>query len=141
MSNNEPPEVFTDDPVALHQITSTRISDLQTQRWVRTMYMLGILVALNFTIAVKAQLDGSNRNALIRQGISCLLADLDDHRHTNQFAHETLAMKHGFGAIQQPDVIPLTKDQAAKLKLQCDHFVHETIGIAGQHSGTEAEGE
>lgn len=132
------------DPVDLSAV-HTRISDLQTERWIRTMALLVIggpilfLVTLGF--GIKSYVDGINRDKLIRQGIACLLADLDDHRHTNQFAHESLAKNHHFPEILQPDVIPLTKEEAARLKSQCQHFVKVTLGVGELGGRAEARKE
>lgn len=117
---------------------SKRIEDLQTDRWIKLMGLVFIggplLFLFNIGFAVKTHLDGSERDKLIRQGISCLLADLDDHRHTNQFAHDELAENHHFPKILQPDVIPLTPEQAQVLKRRCEVFVRRSIGEGIQTS-------
>jgi hypothetical protein len=121
-----------EEPVVIASpAVGSRIQELQTERWVRTMVLLVIggplLFALNLGIAIKASIDSGHRDRLIRQGISCLLADLDDHRHTNQGAHDALADAAHI-KIVQPDVIPLTKEEAQILKGSCERFVQNTLG-------------
>lgn len=127
-----------------------QIRDLQTERWTRmvTLLIIGgpVLFALNVGIALKTHADNRHAVGLLSQGVACLLADMDDHRHTNQFAHEQLARhipasetKSGHVEIEQPDVIPLTKEQADRLKEECDHFVKATLGVGPVFTGGQAE--
>lgn len=85
-----------------------------------------ILLALNVGVAVKTHIDSDNTVKLVRQGVSCMFADLDDHRHTNQYAHQEIANALGL-KINQPDVIPLTKEQAQALKESCVAFIHGSL--------------
>lgn len=124
-----------DEPIVIPPpVIGTRIADLQTERWIRTVVLLVIGGPLLFTLtlgyAVKTTIDNNHRTQLLRDGVACLLADLDDHRHTNQFAHAELAHRHGI-EINQPDVIPLSRAEAEALKKQCHHFVEGTVGIGG----------
>lgn len=123
---------------------SARIRDLQTERWVRTMTLLVIggplLFVATLGYAIKSHVDADHATKLVRQGISCILADMDDHRHTNQFAHETLAAAHGIKIIQ-PDVIPLSREQADRLKQECDVFIHTTLGVGSPAKGDQAKPE
>jgi hypothetical protein len=76
---------------------------------------------------------------VVKNGVACLLADLDDHRHTNQFAHENIAKAEGVD-ITHPDVTPLTKDQAQVLKKLCDEFVRAgTISLRHYGQGDRNE--
>jgi hypothetical protein len=118
-----------------------RIGDLQTDRWIKLMVLafvggpLLFLVTIGF--GIKGQIERDKSIKLLRQGISCLFADVDDHRHTNQFAHEEMAKKLGVEIIQ-PDIIPLTREQAAQLKTECEHFVQRTLGV-GLNFGDRAD--
>lgn len=121
---------------ALERVADTITSSLKAsgkadeRRWRISLLFLSIggplLLALIISLTVQ-QSTIKNNERLMRRGISCLLADLDDHRHTNQYAHDTLAKAHGFPDIKQPDIIPLTPQQAAELKKNCDTFVQEAI--------------
>jgi hypothetical protein len=76
-------------------------------------------------------------NEIVRAGVGCLLADLDDHRHTNQGAHDQIAANLHV-KIDQPDIIPLTKDQAQVLKQLCDEFVKAGANSL-QHYGKKGD--
>lgn len=122
---------------ALDRVSDTVTNSLKAsgkadeRRWRISLLFLGIggplLLALIISLSVQ---QGAIRNneRVMRRGISCLLADMDDHRHTNQFAHDTLAKAHGFSKILQSDIIPLTPQQATELKKNCDIFIQEAIG-------------
>jgi len=88
-----------------------------------------LLFALTLALGIHANMVQSDQIHILNQGVRCLLADLDDHRHTNQGAHDTLASAHGIKIIQ-PDVIPLTREQAAVLKQSCSPYVGEATGGA-----------
>lgn len=64
---------------------------------------------------------------LIKRGISCLLADQDDHRTTNKFAHDQMA-KALHIEINQTDAIPLSEVQSNALKIECQSFIQEAVG-------------
>jgi hypothetical protein len=89
-----------------------------------------ILFALTMAFAIVNTVQGNDRDKLIRQGIACLLADTDDHRHTNKNAHEQLAKAHGV-VFDQVDSIPLTEEQATKFKQECNPYIKATVGLPG----------
>jgi hypothetical protein len=97
-----------------------------------------LLFAFTLAFAVKTTVDGNNRSEQLRRGVACLLADLDDHRHTNQYAHEKMA-EADHVEIHQPDIIPLTREQAAKLKAACEPYVRAAVGNAQPPPHAEAE--
>lgn len=107
----------------------------QEEKRYKTLALLAIiggplLFVVTMAFAIKTTVDGAERTKQLKQGVACLLSDLDDHRHTNQYAHDTLAEKHGFGKIIGPDVIPLTKAQAERLKVACMPYVKQVAGDA-----------
>jgi hypothetical protein len=79
--------------------------------------LLGVLGVL---LAVDVSLNRQLRS--LQNGQRCILADLDDHRHTNQGAHNRLAESLHV-EIVQPDVAPLSPGQAQVLKASCSLFV------------------
>jgi hypothetical protein len=81
-----------------------------------------ILVGALFFVRASDRRTILHSEQIVRSGVGCLLADLDDHRHTNQGAHDTIADKLGTKVVQ-PDIIPLNKEQAQVLKGLCDEFV------------------
>lgn len=111
----------------------------------RTLVFLALiggpfLFALTMGFAIKATVDTHKAEHLLRQGVNCLLADMDDHRHTNQFAHDQLAARHGFPPIVQPDVIPLSREQAEAFKANCEPYIKSTLGLHSAPTGTQAGG-
>lgn len=111
------------------------------RRWRRSVVLLIVggpmLFILTLGIGIKGDRDRAHQVKILSNGVKCLLADLDDHRHVNQEAHEALARNHGFGKIIGPDVIPLTKEQAARLKLACNAYVQGAVG--GAQPGVRAD--
>lgn len=90
------------------------------------LYVIGLTIIVLLSGLIVSQTvnhrEDRARSRLLKAGVACLLADLDDHRHTNQGAHNTLADHLGVQIIQ-PDVIPLTSSQAQLLKSYCQQFV------------------
>ncbi|HET7110269.1 MAG TPA: hypothetical protein VFI41_05320 [Gemmatimonadales bacterium] len=110
-----------------------------THDMVNSGLLIAVLVLIGVLFAVRA---GDRRavlrsNETVRAGVGCLLADLDDHRHTNQFAHDKEADALHI-EINQPDVIPLTHDQAQVLKQLCDEFIR--AGNISLQQGSYAPG-
>jgi hypothetical protein len=103
------------------------------RRWRRSVALLVIggpvLFVLTLGVGVRNEVVRHRESRSLQNGVRCLLADLDDHRHTNQYAHEALADAAKI-QIEQPDVIPLTKDQAAKLKMACATYIEGAAGRA-----------
>lgn len=127
---------------------ATEAAKQDNDRWRKSVVLLilggPLLVALTLGLGWKADHDRARQVRILSNGVKCLLADLDDHRHTNQAAHDTLAEKHGFGKIIQPDVIPLTKEQADRLKQSCETYVQGAVGGAQpglKSDATAAEGD
>lgn len=122
--------------LAVEDLTSAILGAVpQDEKRYKTLALLAIiggplLFVVTMAFAIKTTVDGAERTKQLRQGVACLLSDLDDHRHTNQFAHDTLSQKHGFGSIPQPDVIPLSKAQAERLKANCTPYVKRVAGSA-----------
>lgn len=109
-------------------LRAARQADARRWRISLGFLFLGGPVAVAVTVVLALQ-QGTihTQERLIRKGISCLLADQDDHRITNKEAHRQLALAHGV-TIQQHDEIPLDAAQATALKQQCISFVQEAIG-------------
>jgi hypothetical protein len=102
---------------------------------------IGLLIANTILIFSLFFVRASDRRILThddriqKDGIACLLADLDDHRHTNQYAHDKLA-EFDHIEINQPDVIPLTPAQAQALKSLCNEFIKSgTSSLSSFHAG------
>jgi hypothetical protein len=102
----------------------------EDKRWFRATWLLivggPLLFALTAGLTLYTTTQTSRIESRLNHGIVCLLADLDDHRYTNQNAHDQLAA-HDMVIIQQPDVKPLTPQQVDQLKPACDRFVHEIL--------------
>lgn len=107
-------------------------------RWAAVLLIIGgpLLFVLTLAIGIHSNMVQDHQIHTLNNGVRCLLADLDDHRHTNQGAHDTLAAAHGI-KIVQPDLIPLTRAQAEILKQACSPYVHEATG--GAYSPNSAE--
>lgn len=102
-----------------------------------------VLVGALFFVRAGDQREIRRAIRVVYDGTACLLADLDDHRHTNQTAHENLAEAEG-AKVTQPDITPLNKEQANILKHLCDEFIkagtQSLVGGLGKNDPNTAQG-
>jgi len=95
-----------------------------------------LLLGSLFIVRASDQRAIKRSETVLRAGVACLLADIDDHRHTNQDAHNDIINGLHLPKNLQPDLIPLTVEQAAILKEYCHVFVTETGRAIGLKTAT-----
>jgi hypothetical protein len=132
--------VRTSIDMLVEALVASAPRDERRFRFIAALLVIGgpLLFAFTAAFAIKTNIDGNHRSDQIRRGVACLLADLDDHRHTNQYAHQQIANAE-HAEIQQPDLIPLTKEQAIRLKAACEPYVRAAVGNALYPSRSQAE--
>lgn len=142
LERDREPSALEEKIVLQSPAVGNRIDDLQTERWIKMMTMLVVGGPLLFVLlAIYALIDhndGVERDRLIRQGISCLLANMDDHRITNKYAHDELA-RFGGKVIDQTDHILLSQDEVDRLRMDCQTFVRVTLGSGAVPPGHQAD--
>lgn len=110
------------------------------RRWQVSLALLilgGPMLALLALFQINQSAHLNEQDDLMRRGIACLLAEMDDHRLANVDDHQLNAERHGFSPLQQVGAIELTKEQAAALKGFCEQFIGEAVRL-GQRPGQES---
>jgi hypothetical protein len=147
MSEGERLDAAVDQAVALRQSVDALTTAImgavpkQDKRFRQSVILLLIggpaLFVATMAFATYSIHQAHSNERVLRNGVACLLADLDDHRHTNQNAHNTLATAHHIEIIQ-PDLIPLSKSQVDALKQSCDTYVRAAVGQGLRSVGGKA---
>jgi hypothetical protein len=97
----------------------------EEKRWKNATWLLiiggPVLFVLTLGLTTYTTMSLLRIESRLNHGISCLLADTDDHRYTNQAAHNQLAAQLHV-QIDQPDIKPLSPEQVVRLKRECALF-------------------
>jgi hypothetical protein len=119
--------------VAVEELVDTILASVPAERrrwsWAYVLLVIGgpVLFAVTLSFAVVSAVQLAHIERRLTHGVACLLGDTDDHRYTNQFAHDMIAARLGVD-VKQQDVKPLTPEQVEKLKTECDNFVSQRLG-------------
>jgi hypothetical protein len=121
--------------VAVEELVDTILSAAPAERrrwsWAYVLLIIGgpLLFVVTAWLTVSTTTQARRLERGLTHGITCLLADTDDHRYTNQEAHNQIAARFGL-EIKQQDIKPLTEVQVARLKADCARFVGGAVGQA-----------